>query len=180
MFYKRQRNHGYNDMLSPVEHENQRWVKAGVVSDGRQTAKRPKPANKLSDAERQRILEVCNSAAFSHLPPYQIVPRLADQGIYLGSESSFCRILKSANQLKHRGAISIRAKTNTIRHFVATQPNRVWSWDITYCPSRLIGQHYYLYMIDIAARSSAGKSMIRRMVKTPRYWWSVACGQSAV
>ena len=67
----------------------QRWVKDGVVTDRRQTAKRPAPANKLNDAERQRILDMCNSSAYSHLPPYQIVPRLADQGLYLGSESSF-------------------------------------------------------------------------------------------
>ena len=135
----------------------QRWVKDGVISDRRQTAKRPVPANKLSDAERQRILDVCNTPTYAHLPPYQIVPRLADQGLYLGSESSFYRILKAANQLKHRGAINISAKTNTVRHFTATQPNRVWSWDITYCPSRLIGQHYYLYMIeDIYSRKIVG------------------------
>ena len=70
----------------------QRWVKAGVVSDGRQRAKRPAPANKLSDAERQQILAICNTPAYSNLPPYQIVPRLVDQGIYLASESSFYRI----------------------------------------------------------------------------------------
>ena len=135
----------------------QRWLKAGVVGDGRQTAKRPAPANKLSDAERQRKLDVCNTAAYSHLPAYQIVPRLADQGLYLGSESSFYRVLKAANQLKHRGCINISAKTNKTCHFIATQPNRVWSWDITYCPSRLIGLHYYLYMIeDIYSRKIVG------------------------
>lgn len=135
----------------------QRWVKAGMVSDRRQTTKRAAPANKLSDAERQRILDVCNTSAYAHLPAYQIVPRLADQGVYLGSESSFYRILKAANQLQHRGSIKVRAKTNKVRHFIATRPNRVWSWDITYCPSRLIGQHYYLYMIeDIYSRKLVG------------------------
>lgn len=135
----------------------QRWVKAGVVGDRRQTTKRPAPANKLSDVERQRILDVCNTPAYAHLPPYQIVPRLADQGVYLGSESSFYRILKAANQLQHRGRFKVRTKTNQVRHFIATGPNRVWSWDITYCPSRLIGQHYYLYMIeDIYSRKIVG------------------------
>ena len=135
----------------------QRWVKAGVVSDGRQRAKRPAPANKLSDAERQQILAICNTPAYSHLPPYQIVPRLVDQGIYLASESSFYRILKEANQLTHRGSINIKTKTNKVRHFTATRPNQVWSWDITYCPSRIIGQHYYLYMVeDIYSRKVVG------------------------
>lgn len=135
----------------------QRWVKAAVVSDRRLSAKRAAPANKLSEAERQRILDVCNTLAYSHLPAYQIVPRLADQGVYLGSESSFYRILKAANQLKHRGNIHISAKANKAHHFIATQPNRVWSWDITYCPSRRIGKHYYLYMIeDIYSRKIVG------------------------
>ena len=126
----------------------QRWLKAGVVSDGRLTAKRPVPANKLSEAERQQILAVCNTPAYAHLPPYQIVPRLADQGVYLASESSFYRILKAANQLTHRGSINIKTKTNKVTSFTANQPNQVWSWNITYLPSRVIGQHYYLYMIE--------------------------------
>jgi len=135
----------------------QRWVKGGVVSDGRLMAKRPPPGNKLSDDERRQILAICNTPAYSHLPPYQIVPRLVDQGIYLASESSFYRILKAANQLTHRGSIHIKAKTNKVRHFTATKPNQVWSWDITYCPSQLIGQHYYLYMIeDIYSRKVVG------------------------
>ena len=135
----------------------QRWLKAGVVSDGRITAKRPEPANKLSDNERQQILKVCNAPEYAHLPPYQIVPRLADQGIYLASESSFYRILKAANQLAHRGEVKLKTKTNKVRHFTATKANQVWSWDITHCPSRIIGQHHYLYMIeDIYSRKIVG------------------------
>ena len=135
----------------------QRWIKAGVVSDGRITAKRPVPANKLSDDERQQILVICNTPEYAHLPPYQIVPRLADQGIYLASESSFYRTLKAANQLTHRGEIKVKTKTNKVRHFTATKANQVWSWDITYCPTRIIGQHHYLYLIeDIYSRKIVG------------------------
>lgn len=145
------------DVLELSSRTYQRWIKAGVVSDGRITTKQPTPANKLSDDERQQILEVCNTTPYSQLPPYQIVPRLADQGIYLASESSFYRILKAANQLTHRGTINIKTKTNKVRHFTATRPNQVWSWDITYLPSRVIGQHYYLYMIeDIYSRKVVG------------------------
>ena len=145
------------DVLELSSRTYQRWIKAGVVSDGRMTAKRPTPANKLSDAERQQILAVCNMSPYSQLPPYQIVPRLADQGIYLASEPSFYRILRAANQLTHRGTVNIRTKTSKVRHFTATRPNQVWSWDITYCPSRVIGRHYYLYMIeDIYSRKIVG------------------------
>lgn len=145
------------DVLELSSRTYQRWIKAGVVSDGRMMTKRPAPANQLSDDERQQILAVCNAPPYSQLPPYQIVPRLADQGIYLASESSFYRILKAANQLTHRGTVNIKTKTNKVRHFTATRPNQVWSWDITYCPSRIIGHHYYLYMIeDIYSRKIVG------------------------
>ena len=135
----------------------QRWLKAGVVSDRRRTAVRPAPANKLSEAERQGILTVCNEPAFSHLPPCQIVPLLLDQGRYLASESSFYRILKAAKQLTHRGKTKPKTSDNKPTSFTATQAKQVWSWDITYCPSRVIGQHYYLYLIeDIYSRKIVG------------------------
>ena len=119
----------------------QRWVKGGIVTDYRTTTVRPSPVNKLSELERQRILAVCNEPAYSHLPPCQIVPRLLDEGLYLASESSFYRILKEANQLTHRGKTKPQTKNNKPVYFTATAPNQIWSWDITYCPSRLIGQH---------------------------------------
>ena len=151
------RQHQACEVLELSNRTYQRWLKAGVVSDGRIESRRTVPVNKLSDDERQEILAVCNTSIYSHLPPYQIVPRLADQGIYLASESSFYRILKAANQSTHRGRMKIKTRSNKVRHFTATKPNQVWSWDITYCPSRVIGQHYYLYMIeDIYSRKIVG------------------------
>ena len=70
-----------------------RWTKDGQLhADQRPLAPRPEPANKLSAAERAAVLEACNSKEFSSLPPSQIVPKLADQGRYLASESSFYRM----------------------------------------------------------------------------------------
>jgi len=135
----------------------QRWAKDKMVGDRRPDACRSRPGNKLSEAERQRILAVCNEPAYSHLPPCQIVPILLDQGVYIASESSFYRTLKAANQLSHRGKAKAKAANTRPSSFVATSANQVWSWDITYCPSRLIGQHYYLYMIeDIYSRKIVG------------------------
>ena len=70
-----------------------RWTKGGQVRpDQRPLVPRPEPANKLSEAERAAVLEACNSKEFSSLPPSQIVPNLADQGLYLASRVStaFC------------------------------------------------------------------------------------------
>ena len=81
-----------------------RWTKDGQVHpDQRPLVPRPEPANKLSAAERVAVLEACNSPEFSSLPPCQVVPKLADQGRYLASESSFYRILRTEGQQHHRG-----------------------------------------------------------------------------
>ena len=80
-----------------------RWTKGGEVhADQRPLVQRPQPRNKLSDEERAAVLSICNSAEFSSLPPSQIVPKLADQGHYLASESSFYRILRADGQQHHR------------------------------------------------------------------------------
>ena len=86
----------------------QRWKKAlaekKTLEDQRKVAAAKRtPANKLSDAERQAILAICNQPAFQSLPPSQIVPRLADNGEYIGSESSFYRVLREADQVHRRG-----------------------------------------------------------------------------
>ncbi len=62
-----------------------RWKAGG--EDGRPLADRPAPAHKLSEAEGEAIVAVCNEPRFASLPPSQIVPRLADEGCYLASES---------------------------------------------------------------------------------------------
>ena len=48
---------------------------------GGPTAIRPEPAHKLSEAEKEEILEVVNQPAYASLPPTQVVLRLADQGV---------------------------------------------------------------------------------------------------
>ena len=136
----------------------QRWVNDGdaVLADGRTTTGRPPPSNKLSEAERQQILEVANSAEFASLPPSQIVPSLADRGVYLASESSFYRVLRSASQQHHRGRAR-QASTRVVTSHCATGPNQVWSWDITWLPSAVKGQYYYWYMmLDVFSRKIVG------------------------
>lgn len=136
----------------------QRWVHGDrVLADRRKTALRPAPMNKLSEEERQEILRVCNQPEFANLPPSQIVPILLDRGVYIASESTFYRALKSANQLKHRGRAKAKSKITKPTSFTAQKPNEVWSWDISYCPSRVKGLYYYLYMImDIYSRKIVG------------------------
>jgi len=128
-----------------------RWRQKGGGQDQRKgplTA----PANKLSDQERQQILDISNSAPFRDFSPKQIVPKLADQGVYLASESTFYRVLKEHEMLAHRQA-SKPAATRRPKEHVATGPCQVWSWDITYLQTSVKGLFFYLYMvIDVWSR----------------------------
>ncbi len=136
----------------------QRWQMSDELSvDRRPTAERPKPANKLSEGERQAIIDVCNEVEFAASPPSQIVPILADKGKYIASESSFYRVLKAENMLHHRGKAKARSGHKKPTSYTARKANEVWSWDISYLPTPVIGQHYYLYMIeDIYSRKVVG------------------------
>lgn len=124
-----------------------------VLEDKRPTAIKPEPKNKLSEAERQQILATCNDEEYASLPPSQIVPRLADRGIYLASESTMYRVLKAANQQHHRGKSKAPHKRAMPTSYSASAPNQVWCWDISYMPSGIRGLYWYLYaIIDIYSR----------------------------
>ncbi|MDD9197170.1 IS3 family transposase [Aliivibrio sp. S3MY1] len=151
--------------LEPACHEVQidlrtyrRWYQQGEVqADKRPICLRPEPANKLSQQERDAIIEVCNRSEFASLPPTQIVPTLLDRGEYIASESSYYRILSAQGQLNKRGRQRSRQKRAKPTSYTATDSNQVYTWDITYLPSKVRGQHYYLYVIeDIYSRKIVG------------------------
>jgi len=137
----------------------QRWVRDGddaVPADSRTTCTRPAPANKLSEDERARVLAVANSEEFASLPPSQIVPTLADRGVFVASESSFYRVLKAASQQHHRGRAK-KPSNRVVTSHCATGPRQVWSWDITWLPTAVKGQYYYWYMVlDVFSRKIVG------------------------
>ena len=117
------------------------------------------------------------------LPPSQIVPRLADLGVYLASESSFYRILKAADQLHHRGRAKAKPKSRPPTTHRAAAANEVWTWDISYLPSGVRGPFFYLYLIvDIFSRKIVGSEIHERELAkrqplwySARYWPSIAC-----
>ncbi len=73
----------------------QRWRKLPGGGEDRRRGPNQSPAQKLTDAERTRILEVASSQEFRNVSPKQIVPRLADRGEYICSESSLYRVLEA-------------------------------------------------------------------------------------
>ena len=143
-------------MISP--RTLQRWREEGEVKiDGRKEAgSQREPANKLSEHERQQILEIANQPEFAHMPPCQIVPALADRGLYIASESSFYRVLREADQLARRGKAKPPARQRPAP-LQASAPNQLWSWDITYLATTIKGMFFYLYLImDVYSRKIVG------------------------
>ncbi len=137
----------------------QRWrAQQGLTAgDGRPQAVRPMPRHALSPQERAALLAIANEPRFACAPPARIVPMLADEGVYLGSESSMVRVLKAAGQNARRGrAKAPRASKPPTTH-IATAPTQVWCWDMTYLPAQVMGRWFHLYLIlDLYSRKIVG------------------------
>jgi transposase InsO family protein len=131
----------------------ERWAADGVVKpDRRPLCARPVPANRLSEEERAAALCVVNEPRFAALPPTQIVPRLADEGRYLASESTLYRLLREEGQLAHRGRSRAPCARPAPRH-CASGPNQLYAWDITYLPGPVAGMFFFLYLaLDVYSR----------------------------
>ena len=82
---------------------------------------------------------------------------LADQGVYIASESSFYRVLKAENQLNHRQRSIPTRHIKKPRAITATASNQLYSWDITYLPTCVRGVFLYLYLVmDVYSRKIVG------------------------
>jgi putative transposase len=150
------RSHKACELLGITSRTLQRWRQHGELLDDARSTRSMVPANKLSDQEREQIMAVANSDEFTHLPPNQIVPQLADRGEYIASESTFYRVLREAGQLQHRQA-SRPATAHKPEPLTASAPNQVYSWDITYLKTTIRGIFLYLYLfMDIYSRKIVG------------------------
>ena len=139
----------------------QRWTEdGGVKVDQRPLIERPEPKNKLSKTERQEIIKVSNTNDYADLPPSKIVPKLADEGRYIASESSFYRVLKDEKLNTHRAKTKKPVKRKPPTH-IATAPNQVWTWDITWLRAMIKGEHFKLYLVV---------DMFSRMIVAHEVW----------
>ncbi len=137
----------------------QRWRNADGGQDKRPDATRV-AGNALTEPEREELLSVSTSSEYRDMSPNVIVPILAEKGSYLGSESSMYRILREKNMLDHRSDSRPPHKRAKPPELVATGPNQVWSWDITYLRTSIRGVFFYLYLhMDIWSKLIVGWSV---------------------
>ena len=107
----------------------QRWNKEGLMTqDKRPIAPRKPPKNKLGEDEEQDILDICVQPHYVDKNPTYIVPHLADQGIYIASESTYYRVQRK-NKLVIKRTLTKTHTNQTITTHIALGPNQVWSWD---------------------------------------------------
>ena len=134
----------------------QRWKQPDNTQDGRLDAHH-EPSTKFTQREREQIINVANEPDYAALSPSKIVPKLADEGRYIASQSSFYRVLKAAKQLTHRLKAKPTRSVNKPEALTASGPNQIYSWDITYLPTRVRGVFLYLYLVmDIYSRKVVG------------------------
>ncbi|WP_156892050.1 IS3 family transposase [Gulosibacter molinativorax] len=117
---------------------------------------RPVPVNKLSLAERARILAVLNSEEFVDKPPLQVYAILLERGEYVGSVSTMYRVLGENSLVRERRRLATHPPRK-VPELIATAPGEVFSWDITKLPGPVKGTYYDAYvMIDIFSRYIVG------------------------
>lgn len=112
--------------------------------------------NSLSESELTEVFEILTSERFVDSSPYDIVATLADEGRYICSESTMYRVLRKHSMNAHRGK-SKAAIYCQKEPLVASRPNQIWSWDITYLKGPRKRCFYYLYLfLDIFSRKVIG------------------------
>lgn len=149
------RQHTACEMIGVAARTLQRWQRPETIEDGRR-GPRATPRNKLSRSERDQMVAMAACPEFCNTSPHQIVPRLADRGEYLASESSFYRVLKTEQLLMHRGRATPAHRARP-RAYEVTTPRTLFSWDITYLLSQIRGQYFYLYLfVDVFSRKAVG------------------------
>ena len=126
---------------------------------------RPRHPRSLGPHERQAILDTLNSERFCDASPAEVHATLLEEETYLASPRTMYRVLAEAHEVRERRD-QLRHPSYTKPELLATQPNQVWSWDITKLKGPVKWTYFYLFVIlDIFSRYVVG--------------WMVAHGEGA-
>lgn len=143
------------DVLGFSARTVQRWRKQDGGEDQR-CGPSHQPKQAFSEKERQKVLQTVNSPEYRNLSPKQIVPKLAEKGEYVASESTIYRILRQEDQLAHHQRSQPSRKRAKPR-LAAHGPNEILTWDITYLQTTVRGLFFYLYLVvDMWSRKIVG------------------------
>jgi putative transposase len=122
----------------------------------RQARPRPVPRNALAGEEQAAILGALHQARFLDRAPAEVYAVLLDEGTYLGSASTMYRVLHANDEVRERRALATHPPRK-IPELLASEPNRVWSYDDTHLRGPARGVWYFLFaMLDIFSRYVPG------------------------
>lgn len=156
--------------------------RARKPKSAREPVVRPSSPRRLSDEERRVVIETLTNPEFADQPPVEVFATLLSRGVYLASIRTMYRLLA-----KHFGVVPDRRAQRRLRHHVvpsleATQPNQVWTWDITKLAGPERGHFYCLYVIvDLFSRYVVGWMVAEsESTQLAQHLFADACTQHGV
>lgn len=110
----------------------------------------------LLSTEKAEIRQLLNSDRFQDQAPREVYATLMDEGKYLCSWRTMYRILEENHEVRERRD-QLQHPHYVKPELLATQPNQLWSWDITKLLGPAKWTYYYLYnILDVFSRYSVG------------------------
>jgi putative transposase len=126
------------------------------VVEAPSTLERAVSPRALQSTEKAEVRQVLNSDRFQDQTPREVYATLIDEGKYLCSWRTMYRILDENQEVRERRN-QLRHPTYAKPELLATQPNQLWSWDITKLLGPTKWTYYYLYnILDVFSRYSVG------------------------
>ena len=134
----------------------QNWRSKGL-RDKRKGSSHPTSRHALTQEEWDALFKIATSKRFQDHTPEQMIATLAQEGVYIASTSSMYRVLRRRKALSHRSESRKPRATTMSTPITVTEPNLVWSWDITWLRTPVRGIFLYAYtVIDLFDRSIVG------------------------
>jgi len=142
----------------------------------------------LTAEEQTAVLTQLQSERFVDCAPAQVYATLLEEDTYLCSPRTMYRVLAAYHQVRERRAQRTHP-TYVVPRLMATQPNAVWTWDITELKGPRKGDHYKLYVVlDLYSRYVVGwmlasresVSLAQRLIKTACHRHGIARDQLTV
>jgi transposase InsO family protein len=125
-------------------------------SSSKPAPKVKRSSRRLSEVERDKVLELMHSDQFVDTAPAEIYATLLDDDIYHCSVRTMYRLLASCQETRERRDQRVHPPY-TKPELLAEKPNECWSWDITRLRGPTKWSYFYLYVIiDIFSRNVVG------------------------
>ncbi len=133
-----------------------RWYRNRIAKTHQPRIQKPHVLRALAEHERANVLQTLDAPDFVDLAPAQAHAKLLDRGVYLCSVRTMYRILGANAQVRERRDI-LRHPNHPKPHLMTTEPNQLWSWDITKLHGPAPWTYFYLYVIlDVFSRYVVG------------------------